>query len=252
MNLATRILSAHEDGTLLYFLGQAGFVLKSRRGTLIGIDLYLSNCVERFDGFKRLLPKLLEPTDISFDYIITSHWHYDHFDIDSIPLLMDNQKTQLLAASDCKTLVSQLHLDMSRITFLSVGDSHTCQDIQVQAVFCDHGNSAPLAVGLVIMIDDKKIYMTGDTSLRLDKAESIKGLGPFDVIIAPINGTFGNLNEAEAVSLCGFFNPKLMIPCHYWNFAEQHGDPGKFMELIHNQLPNQQYLIMAPGECHIL
>ena len=76
--------------TSIFFLGQAGFIIKSRKGTLIGIDMYLSDCVERMDGFKRLMPKILEPDDIIFDAVVTTHFHFDHYDIDSIPVLMSN------------------------------------------------------------------------------------------------------------------------------------------------------------------
>ena len=51
-NTAIKILSAPLGKTHIFFLGQAGFVFKSSTGTVLGVDLYLSDCVERFDGFK--------------------------------------------------------------------------------------------------------------------------------------------------------------------------------------------------------
>lgn len=247
MTPTDKLLYSHGK-TSLIFVAQAGFILKSKKGTTMGIDLYLSDCVERFDGFKRLSPKVFRLDELELDYVVATHWHLDHFDIDSIPLLMANRKTKLICAKDCCEHVRNLHLDESRVSYIRVGTHVTCEDIDLDAVFCDHGTGAPLAVGLVVTVDGHKIYIAGDTSLRLDKAPEIRKYGPFEVMIAPINGAFGNLNEVENVQLCAFHRPRLSIPCHFWTFAEQHGDPGVYMNEMNKMLPNQKYRIMAPGE----
>ena len=248
MNDLSQRIHIPEQKTSLIYLNQAGFILKSQAGTTMGVDLYLSDCVERFDGFKRLSPKVAAPEELHLDYIVASHWHLDHFDIDAMPLLMSNGKTRLICAEDCREHVKNLHLDNNRVTFIKEGDSIQCGDITLHAVFCDHGAGAPLAVGFVIELDDFRIYSAGDTCLRMDKAQNIKKMGPFDVMIAPINGAFGNLNEQENVMLTEFHQPKLSIPCHFWTFAEHHGDPGLWLQQVKEQLPNQKYRLMAPGE----
>lgn len=232
----------------IYYAGQAGFIFRSPRGTTIGVDLYLSDCVERFDNMKRLSPKLLNPQELHLDYVVATHWHLDHFDIDAMPFLMANRETRLLAAGDCRQHVENLQLDRNRTTFIGEGDCVVCDDILVHAVFCDHGTGAPEAVGLVLEFEKARVYIAGDTCLRLDMAEKIAQYGPFDVMIAPINGAFGNLNESEAVTLCGFHKPRWMIPCHFWTFAQHHGDPGVFVSEMETRLPDQKYLLMAAGE----
>lgn len=242
----------YPDGkTSLFYVAQSGYVIKSKKGTTMGIDLYLTNCVERFDGFKRLSPKVMSPST-ALDYVVASHWHLDHFDIDAMPLLMANGKSKLVCADDCHDHVKNLNLDENRITYVKIGDTVDCDDITVHAVFCDHGENTPLAVGFVFEVDGYKIYMAGDTCLRLDKAPEVAEYGSFDVMIAPINGAFGNLNETDNVQLCAFHKPKLSIPCHFWTFAEQHGDPGIWMEAMKAKLPEQKYLIMNSGEQLIL
>ena len=250
--LGYQIMAAPLGKTHIFWVGQAGFVFKSKKGTILGLDMYLSDCVERFDGFKRLCPQLLMPEDIIFDYVVSSHWHLDHFDIDAMPLLMANRKTNLIAAADCKEQAEQLNLDKSRITYVLKGDKISCDDIELEAVFCDHGENTPLAVGFIITIDGKKIYFAGDTCLRLDMAPEIAEKGPFDVMIAPINGAFGNLNEEDAIKLCAFHNPKLFIPCHFWTFAEQYGNPGKLILDMKKELPEQKYILMTQGEQLVL
>ena len=246
----TRLLFPDEKTSLNYVV-QAGFVLKSKKGTTLGVDLYLTDCVERFDHFKRLSPKVMDPST-KLDFVVCSHWHLDHFDIDAMPLLMSNGKTRLVCCEDCKDHVKNLNLDESRVTYVSVGDTVKCNDITVHAVFCDHGTGAPLAVGFVFEVDGYKVYLAGDTALRLDKAPEVAKYGPFDVMMAPINGAFGNLNEPENVELCKYHKPKLSIPCHFWTFGEQHGDPGVWAELMKKDLPDQRYIVLAAGEQLIL
>jgi L-ascorbate 6-phosphate lactonase len=250
--LAVSILTAKAGQTHLFFLGQAGYVIKSAKGTLLAVDLYLTNCVERYDGFKRLMPVLLSPDELEFDYVLATHPHYDHFDVDAIPMMLSNRVTKLFASVNCKTEITRLGIDETKVAYIARGDSCDAEDIRIDCVFCDHGTAAPDAVGLVITVDGKKLYMAGDTCLRLDMTPGIRSYGPFDVMIAPINGAFGNLNEAEMVTLCAAMSPELVIPCHYWNFAEQHGDPGLFVTILKDKLPDQKYLLMTPGERLIL
>ena len=82
-------------GTSLTFAGQAGFIIESECGYRIGIDLYLSDCCDRYFGFKRLMPYLYNPLDLDLNLLIATHAHYDHFDPDSVPLIMSNPKTKL-------------------------------------------------------------------------------------------------------------------------------------------------------------
>lgn len=248
MKLSEQIISAPRGKTHLFYLGQAGFIIKSASGTSMGIDLYLSDSVEGIDGFKRLIPKLLFPEEIAFDFLVTTHWHYDHFDVDSVAGLMAHPQTHLIAAVDCKEAVTRLKIDKKRVTFVRVGDSIQAKDILVDCVFCDHGTSAPDAVGLVITVDRKRIYIAGDTALRLDKAPAIREKGPFDLMIAPINGAFGNMNEREAAELCDFMQPKCMIPCHFGCFAEQGGDPELFLKIMQQDYPQQEVRVMKFGE----
>lgn len=248
-DLASRIhnFSVSEGSLGIIYLGQAGFILKDSNGKLVAIDLYLSDCVERYDGFKRLMPKLLCPNDLVYDIIITTHAHYDHFDIDAVPLMMENEQTILLAAYDCKVECEKYHVNPGRTIYLREGDNYTLDDINITAVFCDHGVNTPDAIGLLIEIGGKRVYVAGDTSLHLDEGMKIAKEN-VDVMIVPINGAFGNLNEMDAVSLCEVVQPKLVIPCHYWCFAEHGGNPLLFINELNSKLPSQNYLIMRMGD----
>ena len=97
-DFAERVRCAELGKTHLFSVGQAGFIIKSASGKLFGIDMYLSDCVERVEGhvgYKRMLPKILEADELVFDCIVATHFHRDHFDVDSMKALMDNADEQI-------------------------------------------------------------------------------------------------------------------------------------------------------------
>lgn len=251
MDFITKVLTAKIGETHLFYVGQAGYIIKSASGQLLGIDMYLTNCVERVEGhmgFKRLLPQILLPQDIIFDCIIATHPHYDHFDMDAIPELMSNGKTKLYASVNCEREIKNLHMTNDRITYIKSGDRKVIGDFILEFVSCDHGNGAPDAVGVIITVDGKKIFETGDTCLRLDRVEEYRDKGPLDVLIAPINGAYGNLNVVECAKLSQALKPQITIPCHYGMFASHGGNPGLFYEIMKTEYSNNKVLLMAQGE----
>ena len=249
LDFAKKVLSAGTGEGHLFSLGQAGFILRSATGKLLAIDPYLSECVERLEGhkgYKRLLPQILSPADLVFDAVICTHPHLDHFDVDAVPQMLANGKTKLFCSVDCEKLVHELRLDYygDQITYVRPGDTAEAADFDIRFVNCDHGTGAPDAVGVVVKTGGICVYEAGDTCLRLDRIGELPA--HIDAMIAPINGAYGNLNEAECAALAEALHPDLTIPCHYGMFASHHGDVGKFYELMtEKQLP---MLLMRQGE----
>lgn len=239
-------------GPCLFALGQAGFIVKSSNDQLLAVDLYLSNCVERLEGhkgFKRLLPQILGPSDLSFDYVICTHPHLDHYDIDSVPEMVCHG-AKLFCSLDCEKLNKQLLMDYynDSITYVKPGEHYTIGDFEIFFVNCDHGTGARDAVGVIVKVDGKIIYEVGDSCLRLDRISDIPK--PLDVLISPINGAYGNMNSDDTVVLAENLKPSITIPCHYGMFASHGGDLKRFYDLMNEKkLPA---LIMQQGEAYKL
>ena len=235
-------------GTNVFSIGQAGFIVKSSSGQLLAIDLYLSNCVERIEkskGFKRLLPQILNPNDLHFDAVVCTHPHMDHFDIDAVPEIVA-KGTKLYCSINCENLVHQLKMEYydSQITYVRPGDCIIIGDFQISFVNCDHGDAAPDAVGVVVEVDNKKIYETGDTCLRLDRINEIPK--ELDMLIAPINGMYGNMDSKDAIELAEALEPSVTVPCHYGMFASHGGDLKTFFEMAEQK--KISILLMQQGE----
>ena len=170
VSVLTQAVSPEKLG--VFFLGQAGFLLKTASGKLIAIDPYLSNCCQRYFGFKRLMPRILEPNDLQLDLLLISHSHYDHFDPDSVPALLSSGKTKLVAAKDVEAECQRLGLNADT-TYLACADSFRDAGITVTGVPCDHGELAPDALGLLVEVAGKKIYYMGDTAYRPDYLDAV-------------------------------------------------------------------------------
>ena len=246
------ILNAPFGKTWLFWMGQAGFIIKSAEGKLLGIDLYLSECVESVEGnmgYHRLMPQILNDDEIIFDVLIATHFHRDHFDVDAMPNLMANGHTELYCASDCKDDIETLSIDKNHTTFVKPSDVIEIEGFRLSFIHSDHGQGAPFETVPIITVDGRRILEVGDTSLHLDWREEYLKEGPLDVLIAPINGAYGNLNEEENIALVKALCPKLAIPCHFGMFASHGGNPGLWKELIEKKLPTQQYKLFTMGEC---
>ncbi len=246
MKSFSTILS-ESSGSAVFFMGQAGLILKSGKGMTLGVDLYLTDCCERFTGFKRLMPYLLAPEEYAFDYLIATHAHYDHFDYDAMTALTAPEKTRLIAAHDCRKPIGELGIPSDKVRYAAKGERLVLGDFIVDTVECDHGSRKPEALGLIIRFDGRLVYITGDTAPLPALAEVIAALR-IDLMMLPINGAFGNLNERQAAEICRIVRPNQVIPCHYWNFAEHGGNPGLFVEELKRLCPDQRVLLMRPGE----
>jgi L-ascorbate 6-phosphate lactonase len=231
----------------IFSLAQAGYCFKTTAGKTVWLDPYLSDCGEREVGFRRMIPTLVTPDEIDADIYLASHSHLDHLDYDLLPVLAKRKNTRIVAARDCREFLDKAGISAERIAFLSVGEHITVDGIDVLATFADHGDLAPDAIGFVITIDGIKIYVAGDTAFTPDKVLSTVPL-PVDIMIAPINGAFGNLDAREAVEFGKLIRPKLLIASHFGMFVEHGGDPAAFLATAQEQIPEIPALVLAPGE----
>ena len=233
-------------GIALKYLGQAGFLLMEQGGTRVAIDPYLSNCVERLAGFKRMQPAVVSPDSLAPDIVLSTHAHPDHLDVDAFPAFISRRETFFIGAPDCEPVYRSMGIDKSRYKILRAGESITTGGAEIRAIYADHGELAPDAIGFLIKAGGFTVYNVGDSGLSTDKILESLGDVAVDIMIAPVNGAFGNLNALEACALGAAVNPRLLIGCHFWMFVEHGGDPAAFLaESKHRGLNGA---IMAPGE----
>ena len=242
--------------TAVFWLGQAGFLLKTHEGKTILIDPYLSTYVERAfpdmaPGFKRLMPPPCRAESIAADVLLISHEHGDHFDVDSINALMQNGHTRVLTSTVVAAAMRTMKLDMSRVTVLRKGDTaELFTGCRLTAVDADHGDLAPQALGFLLDFGFQTVYYSGDTALTPQRLTAPLRAKP-DIALLPINGAFGNLNGVQAAQYAAMLSCKVLIPCHFWTFPLHHGDPQELIDAMVVEAPDIALRLLCQGEAYL-
>ncbi len=231
----------------LFWLSQAGFVFKSSSGHVVYVDPYFTDVVERVIGFKRMMPCPIRVEDVVADLILCTHEHLDHMDTDALPILAKSSATHFAGPIECMKEFEKLGIPADRCHLLEEGKSVRIGSTTVHAVYADHGELAPDALGVVLDFDGVRVYHTGDTAYRPEEFRPALELEP-DILLPCINGVFGNMNADEAAALTALAKPEVVLPTHFWMFVEQNGDPGRFLSRCSELAPETKAVLLKPGE----
>jgi L-ascorbate 6-phosphate lactonase len=223
-------------GLAVWWLGQSGYLLKSRSG-LLAVDLYLSEHLTRkYEATERPHVRMTRSPigggDLrGIDLILASHKHSDHLDPGSASVLLDASPSTVLALPEAiREHAHGLGLPDDRLVGLDVGDTFERAGFRVCAIASAHeafdrdASGRHPYLGFVIESDGLRLYHSGDTLLYDGLAEALGG-DRFDVLFLPINGrdpargVAGNMSAAEAVDLGVRVGPRFVVPHHYDMFT---------------------------------
>lgn len=246
-----------ENKVALFWLGQAGFALKTHAGKFIAIDPYLTNYVresipEEGDAFKRMTAPLFDPDEITFDILLSSHEHGDHFDVNAMPELM-TAKTEVYANADSIRTAQNAGIDTSKVHEIAKGQEIEFEEFKLYTTNCNHGTLAPNAMGFILDFGFVKIYYSGDTCYDREALAQAIEMQP-EVALLPINGAFGNLNAKDAAYFAKDLNAKVCVPHHFWTFPLHRaplGDPLDAFQLFPEIVPECALQLLTPGEALI-
>lgn len=220
----------------IWWLGQSGFVIKSRQGLLV-IDPYLSeHLTTKYAGTPRPHVRMtrapLRGADLcSVDLVLASHKHSDHLDPGTLPELMAaSPRAAMVLPAAIREHAIGLGLLGDRLIGVDAGDVVERAGFRVRAVPSAHerlerdDEGRHLYLGYVIESAGLRVYHSGD-SLAYDGLVSELGGEPFDVLFLPINGRDpargvpGNMTAAEAVELALAIQPRHVVPHHFDMFT---------------------------------
>lgn len=236
----------------IVWLGQAGFMIKDSREKKYVIDPYLSHYGEEVKNFVRLSPILVEGRELDVDHYITTHKHFDHFDYNAIPEVVKNFDTNFYGPVSCVEEFEKIVNADRKMKVLEEGRTLSLEEeAEITPTYADHGTLEPDAIGLKLKIDNISFYITGDTSYRPDKWKDLKSSKP-DLLIASVNGEFGNLSVKEGVSLANFTEAKSIIPCHFWTFREHKGSPHMLEEEKRLQNCDSDIRLLTASEIYVI
>lgn len=231
----------------VYWLCQAGFAFKTSYNQLVYIDPYFSDVVERLIGFKRMMSCPLAADDVPADLVVCTHEHLDHMDTDALPSLAKHSATRFAGPIECMKEFDKQGIPADRCHLLEEGNAYRFGQTTVHAVYADHGELAPDALGIVLDFGGITVYHTGDTAHRPERFKAAVDFRP-DILLPCINGAFGNMDAIEAARTTQLAAPRVVIPTHFWMFVEQNGNPGQFLQHCAELAPQTKALLLKPGE----
>lgn len=236
--LLDEIASTHpESGSLsVWWLGQSGFVVKSRNGLLV-IDPYLSeHLTAKYADTDKPHVRMTEAPFrgqelLGVDLVLASHKHSDHMDPGTLPDLMrTNAGATLIVPCSQFDHARSLGIEHEQIIAMEAGDLHAQSGFLIRAIPSAHegldidSDGRHLYFGYVIEVDGLRLYHSGDT-VFYDDLPGWLGQEPFDVLFLPINGRAperrvpGNMTASEAVDLASVVRPRFVVPHHYDMFT---------------------------------
>ncbi|MBI3189364.1 MAG: metal-dependent hydrolase, partial [Ignavibacteriales bacterium] len=133
---------------------------------------------------------------------------------------------------------------------MAIGGSYEFPFGRIKFTIAHHGSCAPDGTytgnpaGVLITINGKTIYHTGDTGLFYDM-KLIGEMNPVDVMLLPIGDNF-TMGIDDAVKAVELTNPKFVVPMHYNTFPLIQADPNLFLKKI--QAKGFRGTILQPGD----
>lgn len=165
--------------------------------------------------------------DVEANYIILTHGHGDHLG-DAFKIAKRCSSTFICVnelANYCAEKGFKAHN-------MHIGGGHNFEFGRVKFTIAHHGSKTPdnqyvgEPSGVVLSIDGKNIYHTGDTGLFYDM-KLIGEMNQIDYMLLPIGDNF-TMGIEDAVKAVELVNPKFAIPMHYNTWPVIAADPNEF------------------------
>lgn len=201
------------------YFAHSAFLITTNESTIL-IDPFLTgnpNCNVKAD-------------DVIADYIILTHAHGDHIG-DAFSIAQRCNSLFICVNELANYCISKGF----RAHNMHIGGSHLFDFGKVKFTIAHHGSMTPDNTyagepsGVLLTVENKIIYHTGDTGLFYDM-KLIGEMNKVDVMLLPIGDNF-TMGIEDAVKAVEFVNPKLAIPMHYNTFSVIESDPKIFRSL---------------------
>lgn len=201
----------------LRYFSHSAFQITTNNGIRILIDPFL-------DGNPT---SPVKSEKVKADFIILSHAHGDHIgDTFKIAKRCDSL---IICVNELANYCSSKGMKAHN---MHIGGEHAFDFGRVKFTIAHHGSVTPDGVyagepsGILLFIDGKCLYHTGDTALFYDM-KLIGEMNKVDYMLLPIGDNF-TMGIKDAVKAVELVNPGMAIPMHYNTFPVINSDPEQF------------------------
>lgn len=219
----------------LKYLSHSGFLITTNDSKRILIDPFLSGNPNA----------PLKQEEVNAEIIILTHAHGDHIG-DSFEIAKRNGSLFICVnelANYCASKGFEAHN-------MHIGGGYKFDFGRVKFTIAHHGSMTPDNTyagepgGVLLNIDGKTVYHTGDTGLFYDM-KLIGEMNNIDYMLLPIGDNF-TMGITDAVKAVDLAQPKIAIPMHYNTFPVIEADPKEFKRRL--DAMGRRSIIMEYGE----
>jgi len=217
----------------LWWLGQAGFLIKSPEAKIVVVDPYLSNSAKSLGeqnglNLDRLVPPPMSPSEmVGVDLYAITHSHVDHLDPETLAGYRSSGGSgPYLAPAETAEKLRELGVPDDQVVMTWPNRCHTVGDVEIRATYAIPFSGDDLThVGYLVRVDGgPSVYFTGDTAYHEILAIAVGPRKP-NILVPVINPAFRNMGPIEAARLARELDVELVIPCHYDMFPDNSVDP---------------------------
>lgn len=168
-----------------------------------------SFCITTEDKVLYIDPVMVEPQRTA-DYIFITHTHPDHFSLEDIRKISDENTVIVCPKKAAKKLGSYKVLQVKPNDTIEL-DGVKCEVVPAYSKgFPTHPKMNQNA-GYVLTVNRSRIYHAGDT----DAVDELYSLKDIDTALVPIDGGNLTMSTQDAADLINSIKPRIAIPMHY-------------------------------------
>jgi L-ascorbate metabolism protein UlaG (beta-lactamase superfamily) len=227
-------------GRRLTWLGQAGFRL-----SFDGVELVVDPWVSPHEN-RLIPPPPLALVADGVDWLLVTHEHFDHLDLEFLPVLLERSPAARVALPASLLPLVEGVVSEERLVPVEPHDTLDLDGLEAHVVPAIHGvtmddaygdgsavGGRPRFVGYVLDAD-RRVYHAGDTLVTDELTVALQSLD-VDVALLPVNGRdaareargfVGNMNAGEAVELALAVGATRLVAYHWDGFAGNTAPPG--------------------------
>ncbi len=219
----------------LKYFSHSAFQITTGDGKVILIDPFL-------DGNPT---SPVKSDDVTADFIVLTHGHGDHIG-DSFKIAKRSDPL-FICVNELADYVASKGFKAHN---MHIGGAYNFEFGRVKFTIAHHGSISPEGnytgepSGVLLTIDGKTVYHTGDTGLFLDM-KLIGELNKIDYMLVPIGDNF-TMGIDDAVKAVEFVNPGVAIPMHYNTFPVIQADPEEFKAKV--EAAGKKCVVMEYGQ----
>ncbi len=219
----------------LKYFSHSSFQITTTDGKVILIDPFL-------DGNPT---SPVKSDDVPADFIILTHGHGDH--IGDAFKIAKRTEPLFICVNELADYCAEHGFNAHN---MHIGGGYNFEFGRVKFTIAHHGSKTPdnqyagEPAGVLMYMEGKTIYHTGDTGLFYDM-KLIGEMNNVDYMMLPIGDNF-TMGIDDAVKAVEFVNPGVAIPMHYNTFPVIEADPEEFKKKV--EATERKCIVMDYGQ----